>query len=77
VGGLLVFVSSASDLSSTLLLVSRPELGTLSYGVFVSMNEAGGRGPGAALGVLIIAIVAAGTGVAARLALRGANMTRS
>ena len=77
VGGLLVFVSSASDLSSTLLLVSRPELGTLSYGVFVSMNEAGGRGAGAALGVLLIAIVAAGTWVAARLALRGAAMTRS
>ena len=77
VGGLLAFVSAASDLSSTLLLVSRPELGTLSYGAFVSMNEAGGRGPGAALGVLVIAIVAAGTGVAARLALRGAATTRS
>ncbi len=60
-----------------LLLVSRPELGPLSYGVFVSMNEAGGRGPGAALGMLVIAIVAAGTGVAARLALRGAATTRS
>jgi len=77
VGGLLAFVSAASDLSSTLLLVSRPELGPLSYGVFVSMNEAGGRGPGAALGMLVIAIVAAGTGVAARLALRGAATTRS
>ena len=77
VGGLLAFASSASDLSSTLLLVSRPELAPLSYGVFVSMHEAGGRGLGAAFGVLVIAIVAAGTGVAARLALRGAATTRS
>jgi iron(III) transport system permease protein len=77
VGGLLAFVGSAADLSSTLLLVSRPELGPLSYGVFASMNEAGGRGSGAALGVLLIAIVAAGTWVAARLAFRAAGTTRS
>ena len=76
VGGLLAFVSSASDLSSTLLLVPRPELGPLSYGIFVSMHAPGGRGPGAALGVIAIAIVAAGTGVAARLAFRGGGSAR-
>jgi iron(III) transport system permease protein len=77
VGGLLAFVSSASDLSSTLLLVPRPELGPLSYGIFVAMHSPGGRGPGAALGVIAIAIVAAGTGVAARLAFRAGGSART
>ncbi|HEX9126813.1 MAG TPA: iron ABC transporter permease [Methylomirabilota bacterium] len=73
-GGLLAFVSSAVDLSSTILLVPRVELGPLSYGVYLYMQSAVGRGPGAALGVVAIALVAAGTWLAGRLARGGARL---
>jgi len=69
-GGLLAFVSSAVDLSSTLLLVPRVELGPLSYGIYLYMQSAVGRTPGAALGVVAIALVAVGTWAATRLAPR-------
>src|SRR5262249_57328175 len=69
-GGLLAFVSSAVDLSSTLLLVPRVELGPLSYGIYLYMQSAEGRAPGAALGVVAIALVAVGTWAATRLARR-------
>jgi iron(III) transport system permease protein len=68
--GLLAFVASAVDLSSTILLVPRVELGPLSYGIYISMQSAAGRGPGAALGVVAIALVAAGAWAAAALARR-------
>jgi iron(III) transport system permease protein len=77
-GGLLAFISSAVDLSSTILLVPRVELGPLAYGVYLYMQSAVGRGAGAALGVVAIVLVAAGTWVAARLARRaGAPLLRS
>jgi len=69
-GGLLAFVSSAVDFSSTLLLVPRVELGPLSYGIYLYMQSAEGRAPGAALGVVAIALVAVGTWAATRLARR-------
>jgi iron(III) transport system permease protein len=69
-GGLLAFVTSAVDLSSTMLLVPRVELGPLSYGVYLYMQSAVGRGPGAALGVVAIVLVAAGTWLATRLSAR-------
>ena len=75
-GGLLAFVSSAVDLSSTILLVPHVELGPLSYGIYIYMQSAVGRGPGAALGVVAIALVAAGTWLAARLARGGAGLFR-
>ena len=76
-GGLLAFISSAVDLSSTILLVPRVELGPLAYGVYLYMQSAVGRGPGAALGVVAIVLVAAGTWGAARLARRaGAPLLR-
>ena len=75
-GGLLAFVSSSVDLSSTMLLVPRVELGPLSYGIYLYMQSAVGRGPGAALGVVAIALVAAGTWLATRLARRGAGLFR-
>jgi iron(III) transport system permease protein len=76
-GGLLAFVSSAVDFSSTILLVPRIELGPLSYGIYLYMQSAVGRGPGAALGVVAIALVAAGTWLATRLARRGAGLFRA
>jgi iron(III) transport system permease protein len=66
-GGLLAFVSSAVDFSSTILLVPHVELGPLSYGFYVYMQSAVGRGPGAALGAVAIVLVAAGTWLATRL----------
>ena len=76
-GGLLAFVSSAVDLSSTILLVPHVELGPISYGIYLYMQSAVGRGPGAALGVVAIALVAAGTWLATRLARGGAGLFRA
>ncbi len=77
-GGLLAFITSAVDLSSTILLVPRVELGPLSYGIYLYMQSAVGRGPGAALGVVAILLVAAGTWAATRLAGRaGGGLYRS
>jgi len=70
-GGLVAFVTSAVELSSTILLVPRIELGPLSYGIYVYMQSAMGRGAGAALGVVAILLVAVGTWVVNRLAARG------
>ena len=75
-GGLLAFVSSSVDLSSTILLVPRVELGPLSYGIYLYMQSAVGRGPGAALGVVSIVLVALGTWLATRLARRGGGRVR-
>ena len=69
-GGLLAFITSAVDLSSTILLVPRVELGPLSYGIYLYMQSAVGRGPGAALGVVAILLVAAGTWAATALTRR-------
>lgn len=60
-GGLIAFVTSAVELSSTIMLVPRMELGPISYGIYVYMQSAVGRGPGAALGVVAIVLVAVGT----------------
>jgi iron(III) transport system permease protein len=72
-GGLIAFITSAVELSSTILLVPRIELGPLSYGIYIYMQSAVGRGPGAALGVVAIALVAAGTYAINRLGARGAG----
>lgn len=72
-GGLLAFVTSAVELSSTILLVPRIELGPLSYGIYIYMQSAVGRGPGAALGVAAIVLVALGTVMITRLSGRGAG----
>lgn len=75
-GGLLAFVTSAVDFTSTILLVPRVELGPLSYGFYVYMQSAVGRGPGAALGVVAIVLAAAGTWLATRLTRGGARLSR-
>lgn len=60
-GGLLAFITSSVELSSTIMLVPRMEYGPLSYGIYIYMQSAVGRGPGAALGVVAILLVAIGT----------------
>jgi iron(III) transport system permease protein len=75
-GGLLAFVSSAVDFSSTILLVPHVELAPLPYGFYVYMHSDVSRGPGAALGVLAIVLVAAGTWLATRLTRSSASLSR-
>jgi iron(III) transport system permease protein len=70
-GGLIAFVTSSVELASTILLVPRIELGPLSYGIYIYMQSAVGRGPGAALGVVAIVLVAVGTWAINRLGGRG------
>jgi iron(III) transport system permease protein len=54
------------------------ELGPLSYGVYLYMQSAAGRGPGAALGVIALVLMAAGTWAASALARRsGAAVYRA
>jgi iron(III) transport system permease protein len=72
-GGVIAFITSAVELASTILLVPRIELGPLSYGIYIYMQSAVGRGPGAALGVVAIVLVAIGTWLINRLAGRSAG----
>ncbi len=60
-GGLIAFVTSCVELASTIMLVPRIEMGPISYGIYVYMQSALGRGAGAALGVVAILLVSLGT----------------
>ena len=55
------FVTAAVELSATILLTSSQSQAPMSYGIYLYMQSIAGRGPGAALGVLAIAVVALGT----------------
>lgn len=55
------FITAAVELSATLLLTSTEAQAPMSYGIYLFMQSAAGRGPGAALGVLAIIVVALGT----------------
>jgi iron(III) transport system permease protein len=74
-GGLLAgfvtsFATAAVELSATLLLVARAPDAPLSYGIYVYMQSAAGRGPGAALGVVAVVVVSIATYFAYRVAER-------
>lgn len=74
-GGLLAgfvtsFATAAVELSATLLLVARAPDAPLAYGIYVYMQSAAGRGPGAALGVIAVLVVAIATYLAYRVAER-------
>ncbi|WP_440480578.1 ABC transporter permease [Ramlibacter tataouinensis] len=55
------FITAAVELSATILLTSAESQAPMSYGIYLYMQSVAGRGPGAALGVLAIAVVALGT----------------
>lgn len=55
------FVTAAVELSATIMLVTKDSQAPMSYGIYLYMQSAAGRGPGAALGVLAVAAVAVGT----------------
>lgn len=66
IGGILAgfvasFITAAVELSATILLTSAESDAPLSYGIYLYMQSISGRGPGAALGVLTVVIVAIGT----------------
>jgi iron(III) transport system permease protein len=74
-GGLLAgfvtsFATAAVELSATLLLVARAPDAPLSYGIYVYMQSAAGRGPGAALGVIAVVVVSIATYIAFKVAER-------
>ncbi len=52
------FATAAVELSATLMLVQSNSDAPLAYGVYVFMQSASGRGPGAALGVVAVVFVA-------------------
>ena len=55
------FITAAVELSATILLVVRESQAPMSYGIYLYMQSVSGRGAGAALGVLLVLIVATGT----------------
>jgi iron(III) transport system permease protein len=60
-GGLIAFITSCVELSSTIMLVPRIESGPISYGIYIYMQSPLGRAAGAALGVVAIVLVSLGT----------------
>jgi iron(III) transport system permease protein len=55
------FITAAVELSATILLTSSQSQAPMSYGIYLYMQSISGRGPGAALGVIAVAVVALGT----------------
>lgn len=62
------FITAAVELSATLLLTSSESQAPMSYGIYLYMQSAAGRGPGAALGVLAVVVVGLGTWASHRFA---------
>lgn len=62
------FATAAVELSATLVLVTRDVDAPLSYGIYIFMQGAAGRGPGAALSVIAVLLVAVCTWLANRIA---------
>ena len=55
------FITAAVELSATLVLVSTESQAPMSLGIYLYMQSIAGRGPGAALAVLAVLVVALGT----------------
>lgn len=60
-GFLTSFITAAVEISETILLTSRESMAPMSYGIYLYMQSIAGRGPGAALGVIAVLLVGAGT----------------
>ena len=67
------FITAAVELSATIMLVSADSQAPMSYGIYLYMQSVAGRGPGAALGVLAILVVAVGTYLSHRVVERTAS----
>jgi iron(III) transport system permease protein len=66
-GFIISFMTAAVELSMTLMLVSSQYDAPMSYGIYLYLQSSAGRGPGAALGILAVLIVAVGTYLSHRL----------
>jgi iron(III) transport system permease protein len=55
------FITAAVELSATLMVTSSETQAPMSYGIYLCMQSAAGRGPGAALGVLAVVMVGLGS----------------
>ncbi len=60
-GFVTAFATAAVELSATIMLVSKESDAPLAYGLYLFMQSAAGRGPGAALGVIAVLIVGLAT----------------
>ena len=69
-GFVTAFATAAVELSATIMLVSSEVDAPLAYGIYVYMQTAAGRGPGAALGVLAVIIVGVATWLSHRFVER-------
>ncbi len=65
------FATAAVELSATIMLVSSESDAPLAYGLYIFMQTAAGRGPGAALGIIAVLIVGLATYVSHRIIERG------
>ena len=70
------FATAAVELSATLMLVQSNADAPLAYGLYVFMQSAAGRGPGAALGVIAVLLVAVCTFLS-HIALERSHRARS
>ncbi|MCC7080214.1 MAG: iron ABC transporter permease [Burkholderiales bacterium] len=61
------FMTAAVELSATIMLTTSQSNAPMSYGIYLYMQSAAGRGPGAALGVLAVLLVAVGTYLSHRI----------
>lgn len=64
------FITAAVELSATIVLSASASQAPMSYGIYLYMQSIAGRGPGAALGVIAMAIVGLGTYASYRLTER-------
>jgi iron(III) transport system permease protein len=68
------FATASVELSATLMLVNQQSDAPLAYGIYVFMQSAAGRGPGAALGIIAVVIVGLGTYLSHRIIERSRRM---
>ena len=69
------FITAAVELSATIMLTTTQSDAPMSYGIYLYMQSIAGRGPGAALGVLAVIIVALGTYFSHRMISSRASQT--
>ena len=70
------FITAAVELSATIVLSTSADQAPMSYGIYLYLQSIAGRGPGAALGVIAVAIVGLGTYFSYRLTNRSDAWTR-
>ncbi|MFC7518611.1 ABC transporter permease subunit, partial [Herbaspirillum sp. GCM10030257] len=71
------FITAAVELSATILLTTSESQAPMSYGIYLYMQSVAGRGPGAAMGVLAVVIVALGTYASHVIVERTSALTRT